>query len=174
MQKNDFKIILILLVIAIISFSLYLLKKENILKKTIKNNEQEINNITNNKTNDETKGDVNLNINVVVGNKVFPATLENNEISKKFISMLPLEINMIELNDNEKYYNLDKELPTNSYNQKKINSGDIMLYGNKCLVLFYKTFNTSYSYTKLGSINNPKDLESALGNGNVIIRFESR
>ncbi len=115
-----------------------------------------------------------MNINVVVGNKVFTATLENNEISKKFISMLPLEINMIELNGNEKYYNLDKELPTNSYNPKKINSGDIMLYGNKCLVLFYKTFKTSYSYTKLGSINNPKDLENALGNCDVIIRFESR
>ena len=43
-----------------------------------------------------------------------------------------------------------------------------MLYGNNCLVVFYKSFNTSYSYTKIGHIENLSDL----GNKNVIIKFE--
>ena len=88
--------------------------------------------------------------------------------------MLPLEINMNDLHSNEKYYYLDEELPTNSYNPKKINKGDVMLFGSNCLVLFYKSFDTFYSYTKLGKIDNPSELDKALGSGNVVVRIESR
>lgn len=35
-----------------------------------------------------------------------------------------------------------------------------MLFGNNCLVIFYKTFYTSYSYTKIGHIENILDLGS--------------
>lgn len=77
--------------------------------------------------------------------------------------MLPLELNMSELNGNEKYAYLDKSLPTNSYNPKHINSGDVMLFGDNCLVIFYDSFNTSYSYTKIGHIDNLPNL----GNGSI-------
>jgi hypothetical protein len=46
-----------------------------------------------------------------------------------------------------------------------------MLYGSTCLVLFYKDFSTSYSYTKLGSIEDISGLTDALGGGSVQVTF---
>ena len=85
-------------------------------------------------------------------------TLEENETTKEFIKMLPQEYTMKELNGNEKYIYLDKSLPTDSYNPKQINKGDVMLFGDNCLVIFYKSFNTNYSYTKIGHIDNLSEL----------------
>ena len=116
------------------------------------------------------KGD-NLKINVIINNNIYQATILNNETSKQFINMLPLTITMNELNGNEKYYYFDNNLPSNQSKIGKINEGDIMLYGNDCLVLFYETFNTSYSYTKIGNIDNANNLKKDLGNSNVNITF---
>jgi hypothetical protein len=44
-----------------------------------------------------------------------------------------------------------------------------MLYGSNTFVLFYESFSTSYSYTKLGKINNASGLAAALGTGNVSV-----
>ena len=49
--------------------------------------------------------------------------------------------------------------------------GDLMLYGNNCIVLFYKSFSTQYSYTRIGHINDISGLESAVGSGSVQVRF---
>ncbi|SFH06249.1 cyclophilin-like fold protein [Pedobacter insulae] len=111
-------------------------------------------------------------IKIKVGSQTFTATLLDNNSSKTFKEMLPMKIDMTELNGNEKYYDLPNSLPTNSSNPGTIKNGDLMLYGSKTLVLFYKTFSTSYSYTKLGSIDDVTGLASALGTGNVTVAFE--
>jgi len=111
-------------------------------------------------------------IKITVGSKTFTATLLDNNSAKAFKELLPLTMNMIELNSNEKYYDLPNSLPTNSSNPGTIKNGDLMLYGSKTLVLFYKTFSTSYSYTKLGSIDDTAGLTTALGSGNVSVTFE--
>jgi len=80
---------------------------------------------------------------------------------------------MTELNNNEKYYDLPTNLPTNASVGGNIKVGDLMLYGNNTLVLFYESFDTSYSYTKLGYVDNPTGLAAALGNGNVVVKFEN-
>ena len=80
---------------------------------------------------------------------------------------------MNELNDNEKYHYLSTSLPTAAYQPGTIHAGDLMLYGNNCVVLFYETFNSSYSYTRLGAIDDHSGLAAALGSGNVSVRFES-
>ena len=105
---------------------------------------------------------------VIINEKEYTINLENNETAKEFIKLLPNQFSMNELNGNEKYVYLDKELPTNSSNPKRINKGDVMLYGNNCLVIFYKSFDTNYSYTKIGHIDNLDDL----GNKNIEVNFK--
>ncbi|MBR0065941.1 MAG: hypothetical protein IJQ06_10165 [Paludibacteraceae bacterium] len=113
-----------------------------------------------------------MQINVIVGTKTFTATLADSETGRAFAQLLPLTLPMTELNGNEKYHYLDSSLPTDSYQPGTIQAGDLMLYGNNCVVLFYETFSSSYSYTRIGSIDNPAGLASALGSGNVSVRFE--
>jgi hypothetical protein len=111
-------------------------------------------------------------INVKIGNKTFTATLVDNATSKAFVAQLPLTINMIELNNNEKYAELPKALPTNASVPSSIQAGDLMMYGSSTLVLFYKGFSTSYSYTKIGKIDDVAGLISALGTGDVTVIYE--
>lgn len=129
-------------------------------KKIIENNNQS-------NTNDNYK-EVISSMKITIDNELYIINLEENETVSAFINLLPIEFNMNELNGNEKYYYLDKELQTNSINVKHINKGDVMLYGNNCLVIFYKSFDTTYSYTKIGHIDNLKDLDS----NNIKVKIE--
>lgn len=110
-------------------------------------------------------------MNITVGNKTFTATIENNETAKELVKKFPLTVDMSELHGNEKYNYLSSNLPGTASCPGKINEGDLMLYGNNCLVLFYKTFNTSYSYVKLGHIDNTVGLTEAVGSGSVKVTF---
>ena len=109
--------------------------------------------------NDDTP--VSNNLKITIGPVSFNATLDNNET-----------VDMSELHGNEKYYYLSNGLPTASSNPGTIRTGDLMLYGSTCVVLFYETFSTSYNYTRLGRITNPSGLASALGSGGVNVTFE--
>ena len=114
----------------------------------------------------------NEKINVIVGDRKFIATLEQNATAQAFRNMLPMTLSMNELNGNEKYHYLDSSLPTQATSPGTIHTGDIMLYGASCVVLFYDTFNTSYSYTPIGHIDNPEGLREALGTGGISVSFE--
>jgi hypothetical protein len=46
-----------------------------------------------------------------------------------------------------------------------------MLYGAATLVVFYLTFQSSYSYTRLGRVDDPSDLPHALGPRGVRVVF---
>lgn len=112
-----------------------------------------------------------LNITITVNGRAFSATLYDNETARAFEERLPLTLDMSELNGNEKYYYLPESLPRNSSRPSAINAGDIMLYGGDCIVIFYESFSTSYSYTPIGKINDPDGLSATLGSGSVQITF---
>lgn len=118
---------------------------------------------------DEKNNDI---ITVKVGEKSFSAQLYDNETAKAFYDKLPLTLDMSELHGNEKYFYLESSLPTESVNIGDIKIGDIMLYGDNCIVLFYDSFSTNYSYSKIGYIENTTDLADAVGSGNITIKFD--
>lgn len=113
-------------------------------------------------------------ISLTVGEQTFSATLLDNETARQFAVQFPLTLEMSELNGNEKYYYMDNELSTDSYRPEQINAGDLMLYGNNCLVLFYESFSSNYSYTRLGSVDDPAGLAEALGMSSVEVVFSMR
>ena len=102
----------------------------------------------------------------------FTAALEDNATARAFRALLPMTISMTELNGNEKYFRLSDNLPVNASNPGTIQIGDLMIYGSRTLVLFYKSFPTSYEYTRLGRINDTKGLAAAVGSGSVKVTFE--
>lgn len=97
----------------------------------------------------------------------FSAKLYQTETTKSIVQKLPLSITMSELNGNEKYYYFSENFPTQTERVSKIHAGDLKLYGSSCLVLFYESFSTSYSYTSLGYVENPGGLAEVLGTGSV-------
>lgn len=106
-----------------------------------------------------------------IGSQTFMLSLFDNTTGRAFRELLPLTISMEDVNANEKFYSLPQSLPGTASNPGTIRTGDLMAYGGNGLVLFYKTFSTSYSYARIGTVNNPAGLESALGSGTVTINF---
>lgn len=108
-------------------------------------------------------------MNINIDGKKYSVSLEDNRAVKELILRLPLELEMNELNGNEKYYYLDESLPTSSERVDRIQKGDIMLYGDDCLVIFYDTFDTNYRYTRIGKIDDVTALKENLGFGDISV-----
>lgn len=112
-------------------------------------------------------------IRITIGGKTFSATLENTPAAAEFAKMLPLTLRMNELNGNEKYIGLSEKLPAEPSCPGRIRSGELMLYGRSTLVLFYESFPTSYSYTRIGRITDARGLKEAVGRENITVTFET-
>ena len=121
---------------------------------------------------DSTNDQMNTAISVKIGSKTFSGTLADNASAKAFKAMLPLTINMSELNGNEKLFRFSQRLPSSDSNPGTIQTGDLMLWSSNTLVVFYKSFSTPYSYTRIGKIDNPDGLAEALGSGGITVTIE--
>jgi hypothetical protein len=78
---------------------------------------------------------------------------------------------MRDVNGNEKAFELDEALPGVAANPGTITNGDLMLYGSSTIVLFYQSFDTSYSYSRIGQLDAPGGLAEVLGTGDVVVTF---
>ena len=70
-------------------------------------------------------------ITLTIGGQSFTAKMEQNSTAEAFRALLPLTLEMQELNGNEKYHYLSLSLPTNRTHVDTIHAGDIMLYGGQ-------------------------------------------
>jgi hypothetical protein len=118
-------------------------------------------------------GSMHNRITITIGEKAFAATLADNPTADAFRKLLPLSITMSELNGNEKLFRLPANLPTQESVPPSIQAGDLMLYGARTVVLFYKSFPTVYSYTRIGRIDDPAGLAAAVGAGSVAVNIEA-
>lgn len=110
-------------------------------------------------------------INLVVGDVELYVTLEKNDTAKALIENIPNEITMNNLNDNEFYSNFNFTMPVTSSIPSEIKKGDLFIYQDNCLVIFYKDVITSYQYTKVGHIDNPEKLDEIIDNSEIKVRI---
>ena len=108
---------------------------------------------------------------MTVGEHRFALSLTDNAAARAFAAQLPLTLDMEELNGSEKHAQLPQALPANVSRPGTIHTGDLMLYGTSTLVVFYETFTSAYSYTRLGRVDDPAGLAHALGKGGIRVVF---
>jgi len=108
---------------------------------------------------------------MTVGSRRFAVTLEDNPSAQALVQLLPLTLDMAELNGNEKHARLPRSLPTSAVRPGTIRTGDVLLYGDGTLVVFYETFRSGYSYTRVGRITESAGLAEALGRDNRRVTF---
>lgn len=105
------------------------------------------------------------------GQTTFAATWFDHEAAQAFAQLLPLTLTFSDLNGYEKFAYLDQELPECTEAVEQVQAGDIMLFGNKCLVIFYEDTQTPYNYTRIGRIQEISSLKNALGDWDITITF---
>ncbi len=111
-------------------------------------------------------------MNLIINRKKYPVLLAKNATAQAFSQLLPLSLDMEELNGNEKYAYLGETLPSAPHCPVQVHTGDIMLFGGNCLVVFYKSFTTRYSYSRIGNIQDVSGLCETLGKDGVKITIE--
>ncbi|MGC6767941.1 cyclophilin-like fold protein [Enterococcus sp. LJL51] len=92
-------------------------------------------------------------------NQDFQLELEENETVEELTAQFPLSLELEDLNQNEKYAYLSKALPTAPQRIVQIEKGDVLLFGSDCLVIFYESFETNYTYTRIGKIKEAAALD---------------
>lgn len=112
-----------------------------------------------------------MKMSVTIGDQSFAATLEDNAATRELVKMMeesPISINMDDYSGFEKVGSLGKSLSTDNQ-QITTQAGDIVLYSGNQIVMFYGS--NSWSYTKIGKIDDLSGWEDALGNGSVTVVF---
>ena len=115
--------------------------------------------------------DISMKMNVQIGDISFTATLEDNAATSELIEMMreePITINMNDYSGFEKVGPLGRSLTTDNH-QTTTSAGDIVLYSGNQIVMFYGS--NSWSYTRIGKIDDLTGWEDALGSGSITAVF---
>lgn len=112
-----------------------------------------------------------MTIQLQVNGRTFAATLEQNDAARTLAQRLaesPLTLRLQNYGGFEKVGPLGESLPAND-RQTTTHAGDIVLYQGDQIVLFYGS--NSWSYTRLGRVNDLTGWADALGRGDVTVTF---
>lgn len=108
------------------------------------------------------------------GGRRFAVTLADTDAARVFAARLPMTLDMTDLHDNEKKFDLPMKLPANPSRPGTIRTGDLLLWGDHTVVVFYMTFDSPYSYTRLGRVSDPSGLAQALCPDSVRVHFSAQ
>jgi len=111
---------------------------------------------------------------MAVGERRFAVTLADTDAARAWAARLPTSLDMTDLNGNEKKVDLSQNLPANPIRPGTIHDGDLMLWGSNTVVVFYKTFDSPYAYTRLGRVSDATGLAQALGRGGVRVLLSAQ
>ena len=120
---------------------------------------------------EEKGGQTEMKMNVQIGNYNFTATLESNTAVEELVEMMKEGAVTIEMDDYsgfEKVGPLGKRL-TASNTQTTTHAADIVLYNRNNIVKYYGS--KTWSYTRIGKIDDLTDWEKALGSGSITAVF---
>lgn len=120
---------------------------------------------------ENTENKTEMKMTVKIGNAVFTATLEDNAATRELMEMMkqsPITINMSDYSGFEKVGSLGRNLTTENH-QTTTSAGDIVLYNGNQIVMFYGS--NSWSYTRIGKIDDLTGWKEALGSGNITAEF---
>ena len=138
--------------------------------QAVSNDEQIQTDISDLETEVETEG-ITMKMNVQIGNASFTATLEDNTATSELIEMMkesPITISMNDYSGFEKVGPLGRSLTTDNH-QTTTSAGDTVLYSGNQIVMFYGS--NSWSYTRIGKIDDLTGWEDALGSGSITVVF---
>lgn len=112
-------------------------------------------------------------IQVIVGDTVLPATLDDTPAARDFASMLPLELDVSDYHGIEKVADLGRKLDaTDAPEGYAPRAGDITQYRPwRNLAIFYKPFQHSRGLIRLGAFDGP--IEALVEAGDTRIRIEA-
>ena len=110
-------------------------------------------------------------LHLTVGGKTFAATFADNAGARALQELLTggdITLEMSDYGGFEKVGVLGQRLPTEN-SRTTTRAGDIVLYQGNQIVIFYGS--NSWSYTRLGAIDDLTGWEEALGQGTVSVTF---
>lgn len=121
---------------------------------------------------EETEETMTEKMTLQIGDSTFTATLESNAAVDALVEMMndaPVTIHMSDYSGFEKVGSLGTSLPSDD-SRTTTHAGDIVLYNGNQIVIFYGS--NSWSYTRIGKIDDLAGWEDALGSGDVTVTFD--
>lgn len=110
-------------------------------------------------------------MNINVNGQVASIQLEDNATTKALVAEAPFTIQMDDLHRNEKYHYFGKTFPTQPQAIQTIEAGDVLLYQNNCLVIFYQAAEPVVPYTRIGKIHHFQDIRASFGHEPVSVQW---